>query len=151
MLSVQRELRRQRTSVARWSAMAAVLFLAGCGGSDLNLAPVEGIVTLDGKPIPDAAVLFLPDDPTMGPPAAGTTDGEGRFTLITANLPGAAVGSHRVAISKDQTQVIPTRKGFPIYKTTYTIPPKYAAAESSGLVATVADDVNTIDFKLSTR
>ena len=70
-----------------------LLVSGGCNRSGLNLAHVEGVVTLDDKPVEDAAVLFLPDDPTMGPPASGTTDAEGRYTLITANQPGAAIGA----------------------------------------------------------
>lgn len=153
--------RRSRPNAVRWVPASRVflvcLFFAlgtvlpGCNDSGLDLAPVGGTVTLDGKPVPEAAVLFLPDDPTMGPPASGTTDDQGRFTLNTANRPGAAVGPHKVAISKDETTMIPQRRGFPLYKTTYTIPPKYADTQSSGLVATVEDDDNTIDFQLTTH
>src|SRR5262245_27902196 len=125
-----------------------VVSIGGCNRSGLNLAHVEGVVTLDNQPVEDAAVLFLPDDPAMGPPAAGTTDSEGRFTLLTANQPGAAIGQHKVAISKDTTEIIPQRRGFPIYRTTYTIPQKYSDAASSELAATVKDEENQIDFKL---
>lgn len=153
--------RRDRQVCFRWGQGSQVLLvclcltvglaLAGCNSSGLNLVPVEGVVTLDDKPVPEAAVLFLPDDPAMGPPASGTTDAEGRFTLNTVNWPGAPVGSHKVAISRDETQIIPQRRGFPLYKTTYLIPPKYADTQSSGLVANVTDGENTLNFKLSTR
>jgi hypothetical protein len=153
--------RRDRLDFFRWGQGSQVLLvslcltlgivLAGCNSSGLNLASVEGVVTLDDKPVPEAAGLFLPDDPAMGPPASGTTDAEGRFTLNTVNWPGAPVGSHKVAISRDETKIIPQRRGFPLYKTTYLIPPKYADTQSSGLVANVTDGENTLNFSLSSH
>jgi hypothetical protein len=84
-----------------------VLLAAGCGKSD-NLAPVSGVVTLDGRPVEGATVNFQPM--TEGKALAGThvgssgkTDGSGRYTLTTVeNKPrsGALVGKHRVTISK---------------------------------------------------
>jgi len=124
------------------------IHLVGCHRSGLNLAPVEGLVTYKGAPLVDAGVLFLPNEPQMGPPASGTTDAEGKFTLYTVNLPGAAVGDHRVVISKEETISIPQRRGFPIYQTKRFIPEKYSDPDTSGLTATVTDDDNQVKFEL---
>jgi hypothetical protein len=120
----------------------------GCNRNELNLAPVEGVVTFNGAPLADAGVLFSPNRPQMGPPASGTTDAEGRFTLITVNSPGAAIGDHRVAISKEETITIPQKRGFPLYQTKRYIPEKYADPATSELTAAVQDDDNSFEFKL---
>jgi hypothetical protein len=111
-----------RRRAALWSAWLLILAaIVGCRHSDLNLAPVEGVVTFDGAPLANAGVMFLPEQGAM---AVGITDAEGRFTLTTANEPGALIGSHRVSISKDETIAIPQRRGFPLYQTKNYIPPK---------------------------
>ncbi len=130
--------------------LGAVLAV-GCSRSGLNLAPVEGVVTIDGKPVADAGVFFTPTDPKLGPPAMGTTDAEGKFALSTANHEGAVIGDHRVAISKDEATAIPQRRGFPVYQMKHYVPPNFGDAETSGLTATVADDENHFEFNLKAK
>jgi hypothetical protein len=85
------------------TATAAVLVLAaGCGGKG-SYAKVSGVVKLDGKPYPNAVVMFQPigdeDHPYPGRGSSGITDDQGRFTLKTdQNVGGAIVGKHRVHI-----------------------------------------------------
>jgi hypothetical protein len=131
--------------------LAAIALAAGCNRSGLNLAYVEGVVTLDGAPVADAGVMFMPVDSMLGPPATGVTDSEGRFTLTTANRPGAVIGEHRVAISKSEAIVVPQRRGLPLYETKDHIPAKYGIVETSGLTASVKDDDNNIPFQLSSK
>jgi hypothetical protein len=137
--------------VARLLACAVALAAAGCHRSGLNLADVEGVVTLDGAPVGEAAVMFMPVDSKLGPSASGVTDDQGRFTLTTANREGAVIGEHRVAISKSEVTVVPQRRGLPIYRTKELIPPKYGMADSSGLIANVVDDENNFKFELSSK
>ncbi len=125
--------------------------LSGCNRNSLNLAPVEGMVTIDGQPLADAGVLFFSTDAKMGQPATGVTDSEGKFTLITANQSGAAIGDHLVAIAKDKTTTIPQSHGLPLYAVQSFIPTKYADAKSSGLSASVKDDDNHFDFSLTSK
>lgn len=81
---------------------SAVLFfcltVAGCGsGSGVKLVPVEGIVTLDGKPVADAEVSFRP---AGGRPSGGRTNAEGHYTLTyTREEKGALIGNHQVSIT----------------------------------------------------
>lgn len=91
---------------ARLMAIASAgLLLSGCGsGSDYELAPVSGRVTLDGRPVSGARVSFEPvgtgSELDLGPGSFAKTDGEGRYTLETVDRhPGALVGEHRVRIS----------------------------------------------------
>jgi glycine/D-amino acid oxidase-like deaminating enzyme len=82
----------------------AVLLAAGCGGA--SVAPVSGRVTLDGKPLANAAVHFQPkateNNLNPGPGSDAMTDDNGNFTLkvVTTGQEGAIVGKHRVEISK---------------------------------------------------
>lgn len=139
---------------------SALVLIAGCGRDGLNLAPVEGIVTLDGQPVADAGVVFSPIDPKQGPPASGATDEVGRFTLMTNNRGGAALGDHRVCISKADAFGIEipaeefdnpdfVRRGLKVFKTKHHLPPRYSDVETSNLSAKVVDDDNFIEFSLS--
>lgn len=55
------------------------LFLAGCSNSGPKTYPVTGMVTLDGQPLKEADILFLPLDPALGPDAGQIRDGKFAF------------------------------------------------------------------------
>jgi hypothetical protein len=76
---------------------ALALTTIGCGSDLLELVEVTGTVTLDGKPLPDAEVIFQPAD---GRPSSGRTDTEGRYTLqYMDDKSGALPGMHSVRVS----------------------------------------------------
>src|SRR5262249_29795995 len=90
----------------RFPLVFPVLTLAGlaCGCGSYKLAPVSGQVTLNGKPLPNAAVIFQPKrsaTSTPGPGSYGKTDEQGRYSLriVGQDRPGAVVGMHQVSIS----------------------------------------------------
>lgn len=95
-----------RLSARRFATLALAIGLmtaSGCGGDTPTLAPVSGVVTLDGKPYPDAVVSFQPigseELPNPGRGSSGFTDANGRFVLKYDGItPGAVVGKHRVRI-----------------------------------------------------
>jgi hypothetical protein len=74
---------------------------SGCGGAG-DVAPVSGIVTLNGKPTADIAVTFQPlaveGKNTTGPSAVGVTGADGRYTvkLVGTDKSGATVGKNQV-------------------------------------------------------
>ena len=73
--------------------MLIVALEAGCGPSRPALLPAEGLVTLDGKPLADAAVAFQPK--AGGRPASARTDASGRFKVGTYTpRDGALPGEH---------------------------------------------------------
>lgn len=82
-----------------------LILLAGCGGGPYKTAPVSGRVTLNGKPLTNAAVTFQPiaDQGKMnsGPGSGGFTEADGRYTLklVGTETTGAVVGKHAVRIS----------------------------------------------------
>jgi hypothetical protein len=144
-----------------WSLILALV--AGCGGDGLSLAPVEGVLTYQGKPVADAGVVFSPVSPDQGPPAYGATDAEGHYSLVTNNRPGAPIGEHRVSISKadlfgdeivpadEETAELIRRRGFKPYKAKHFIPEHYSDVNTSDLTVTVEDKDNVIDFTLSDK
>lgn len=87
----------------------AALFAIGCGGREF--AEVEGQITLEGKPLSDVEVLFLPDPlkGNQGNNASAFTDSEGNYKLLALrdHRTGTVLGPHRVAIT-DLTMVIDT-------------------------------------------
>ena len=94
-----------RTILALLSIALAAPLIAGCG-STVPVAPVHGVVTLDGKPLAFGAVVFTPlaegDNKQVGKPAYGEIDPDGTFTLGTfGDADGALVGVHRATIMGD--------------------------------------------------
>lgn len=70
------------------AALLGTMMVTGCTGSGPKLAPVEGTVTLDGKPLANKSLMFTPIEGTEGNGAGGTSDAEGKYTL-KAMIPGA--------------------------------------------------------------
>ncbi len=92
------------------------MLIVGCTQSEFDLAPVSGLVTLDGEPLQGARVAFEPrqtpggDPLAIGPGSYGETDATGRYELVSLNDdPGAVVGTHRVRISTHLVEFDPTR------------------------------------------
>ena len=132
-------------------ATIVITLVVGCGQSGPELFPVKGRVTLDGKPLPDAGVMFLPDG--NGPSANGTTDSDGHFELMTVNSMGAIRGTHPVVIAK--RKYVPPKPGDPAppggLVAEWYSPKKYANPTTSQLSAEVVDGDNEFHFELSSK
>jgi hypothetical protein len=77
--------------------------LFGCGKSSTTV-PVSGIVKLDGKPLANASVSFVPEG--QGKQATGTTDEFGKFVLSTIDpRDGAMPGHYKVIISPNSAPI----------------------------------------------
>lgn len=96
--------------------VVVIVLAAGCdqGPKLPPLAPVTGVVTFDGKPLPRGMVQFVPDADrgTTGPTATAAIGPDGTYTLTTVGKPGAMVGWHTVRIvsqeePKDETDTDP--------------------------------------------
>ena len=82
--------------------VAVVASVSGCRNDDVELVEVTGNVTLDGEPLPEATVRFLPivtgDEPAR--PSSAVTNDEGEFALgYSTTKQGARLGNYRVYIS----------------------------------------------------
>ena len=132
------------TAVLRMFLMIALPFavLAGCGTSSdgPEIAPVSGVVTLDGKPVTNASVVF---ESSNGVVAFGNTNGEGVYELnYLDGQKGAEVGSNTVRIETVLDAPPPANYRDPI-------PAKYN--QRSELKADVQPGQNTHDFALQTK
>lgn len=128
--------------------LAGLLLLAvtcwGCGPGGPEIASVEGTVTMDGKPLPNAAVVFIPEN---GRPAGATTDSEGHYVLnFTQGRQGAMLGKNSIRIStlRDADQ---KPDGTPIPASRETIPMQYNAASKLEFMVE-ADKKNIANFDL---
>lgn len=77
-----------------------VLALSGCGGGVGKLYPVEGKVTVDGKPLPFGRLTFVPDK-EKGNDSTATPFGEikeGSYSLTTKGKTGAPAGWYNVMV-----------------------------------------------------
>ena len=88
-----------KSIVRRLSSLALVLFAVtsiGCGqSSDLDKVVVRGTVTLDGQPIPNGELRFIPTNGTKGPVSGGPIK-DGAY--VAQGRGGVPVGEHRVEI-----------------------------------------------------
>ena len=73
-----------------------VVLSVGCKSKE-EIASVEGTVTMDGKPLEGATVVFIN---TSGRPAGASTDAAGHYVLnFTKGRQGAIPGPNKVRIS----------------------------------------------------
>jgi len=134
-------------SLAVLTAVAAFLVAAaGCGGSSGPATEtVHGKVTLDGNPLPDAGVEFVPD---AGRPSAARTDSNGEYRLeYSLDQAGALQGQHTVRITTGGERPDPATeemKRFP-----ELLPPKYNT--NSELRREITSGDNEINFELQSR
>jgi hypothetical protein len=123
-----------------FAAVCLLSIAAGCSKGDRPaLGMVSGVVTLDGKPIEKARLIFEPIE--GGRASIGSTDADGRYELIYIRKDkGAKVGPHRVRITvtqSDDDAVGPV----PV------IPEKFN--RNTTLQATVKPGENECDFKIT--
>ena len=98
-MAIKKELKHLRIVLL----LLPVVATSGCwNSSKYPLAPVSGVVTLDGEPLGNAFVNFQPKG---GPSSKGITNAEGRYSLITIDgAEGAVVGPHTVSIYSVHSQ-----------------------------------------------
>jgi hypothetical protein len=132
------------------SILGLAILAAGCGGGPA-IAPVSGRVTLDGKAVPNATVIFQPISQELnpGPGSQAKTDSEGRFTLQLMNgqQSGALVGLHKVSITAyDGADEVPSSGSNMVFRKSL-IPEEYNAR--SKLTFTVTPEgSSTANFDL---
>lgn len=123
------------------SLLVFSVFLMGCSDAREGMGTVTGTITLDGSPLPDAAVEFTSEQ--GGRASYGRTDSDGYYELMaTRTAKGAAVGAHKVRITTEdviddngEERVVPE-----------TVPAKYNT--QTELTENVGAGSNTINFEL---
>jgi hypothetical protein len=136
-----------------------LLIQLGCNGKTyISTEFVEGTVTLDGVPLDDVIVTFLPVN--SGELGYASTDAEGKFKVSTFNGKsgtGTTVGEYRVTFNKEIEDVTKrhfrkdeTGKDIPLpnLETIQIVPKKYLSPETSGFTVTVEKGKNVFNFDL---
>lgn len=150
---IVRDVTQFRESLVLLGLAGALLVLAtvaGCGDGR-TIVPVSGRVTLEGTPVGQGKITFMPtgsneDSPLR--PASSALDREGRYQLSTfGSNDGAMPGEYNVVIislSGGPTISNPTAPEV------WAIPEHYGRVGQSGLSATVLDQRSpmTFDFDL---
>jgi hypothetical protein len=139
-----------RVSVA--VVCSSVLAICGCtGSSGPETVEVVGTITMDGKPIEGANVIFHPIGTATNVLASqATTNADGRFELSThvgkgEFKRGVVPGEYAVAVAKLDTAAIAKTYAPP----SNLLPKRFANPETSELKATVAaDQVNDFPFRV---
>lgn len=126
---------------ARLLTCSLLAFAFGCGGNP-NLGKVSGVITLDGQPLPDAAITFTPA--SGGSTSFGKTDSSGAYHMqYSESEAGAWIGSNKVEIRTGD--VLPDNSG--------VIPEKVPNVYNSRstLTADVKSGSNTFDWQLDSK
>lgn len=92
------------TRFAFGAAAALAVALTGCAAKPPAVVPVEGVVLLDGAPLPKVKLLFFPQakfDQAADYVAQGVTDDEGRFKLTCHGQDGACACENIVVVMDD--------------------------------------------------
>ncbi|MFM7207045.1 MAG: hypothetical protein ACKO4T_10300 [Planctomycetaceae bacterium] len=133
-----------------------LIAIAGCGPKRPATVPVRGTVTLDGKPVASATVLF---QPPQGVPGRAITGGDGGFTLTTfIDGDGAIPGRHRVAVTKFTITGLTESEGGVsgaatpgAVRETWITPQKYASLTDSGLEVEVETGMSPVALELKSK
>jgi hypothetical protein len=150
----------QRSEALRRLLLAAtVLVLCGCSSDDAASTPtgtVQGKVTLDGKPVTDAAIVFFAE--SAGVTASAVLDAEGKYTLKYGDSFSVPVGDYRVSFgTANQSEEAPDPQALMENPEQFEVkappvPEKYRTAESSGLIAVVKEGSNPdVNFDLESN
>jgi hypothetical protein len=143
------------TRLACWFIIL-LIFGSGCGRTPVFNDLVEGAAKLDGKPLGNAHILFVPDEPDLkAPGSSGITDEKGHFQLTREDgEPGALVGKHLVVVvrGREANRALgenPDPADAKSKKDRRPIPPAYTMASKTKLIVNVKPDEHTYDLELS--
>jgi hypothetical protein len=149
---------------ASWSVLfwcLLVLVTAGCGSKYPPTAPVNGKITIDGKPVTTGRISFHPVNGER--PALANIQPDGSYSLTTfEDGDGALLGRHKVSIKSTRIENAPSTpkdlkeeaefnaKGLFSGKPhlVFLVDKKYYDDRTTDLEAEVKPGDNQIDFKL---
>jgi hypothetical protein len=130
-----------------WAALLAGV--VGCGGSGSE-ATVEGMVTLDGAPVPAGSISFVPS--AGGTQAYAMSDESGNYEAYTGRKPGLRPGEYKVTVvARQKPQVNQTEAGGPAAAGESITPRWYASPETTSLAISVEPGANDINLELSSQ
>jgi hypothetical protein len=147
-------------SVTRLTCLAlATTFISGCGGGVDDapaIAPVKGVVTLDGQPVTSGTITFVPASTmgTSGPASTAEISSDGTYTLAAAAGLGAVIGNHWVSVECPVVEGINSSSADGVAPVNVSaapcnIPARYGVARSSGVTVEVKEGENDIPIELT--
>ena len=144
--------------------MLAILAAASGCSKSVPVAEVNGVIKMDGKPMPYIKIMFMPDSvkKTLGPISSGLSDDQGRFKLTCEDgRQGAVIGWHKVVVfegppnfnraprkgRRDDDEVVkkvtkPKAKGPPV-------PYRYTSSGTTPLSQEVKENKNDLEILLT--
>jgi hypothetical protein len=123
--------------------MIALILQMGCGPSGPEIARVQGTVTMDGKPLPSAIIMFVP---VGGRPSVSETDANGKYVLeFSGGRKGAIPGINRVEINTGRLAYEKDGKNYPAVKE--SVPVQYNRLTTLEFNVEAGKN-NTADFAL---
>ena len=136
---------RFRYAALRSSWTLLLLLSAGCGPSGPEIASVSGRITMDGKPLANATVVFIPEN---GRPAGASTDADGNYVLnFSQGRRGAIPGKNAIRITT-QRDPTPGDDGKSIPGSKEKIPMRYnSASELEFTVEPKKKNIANFDLK----
>ncbi len=140
--------------------LCATTLFVGCGKKVVKTEGVTGKVTLDGAPLPNANVYFIPVDKNSGALDSFAKTGEdGTYklqTLTGAANAGTTPGKYLVkfdaqeAVDTGKTQTV-NGEEMPVLESKSILPKRYNDEKTSGFEVDVVAGSNTFDFDLESK
>jgi hypothetical protein len=135
-----------------WFVMLAAVLATGCSGSSGPELPVNGIVTLDDKPLEKATVMFYPDDKSGGTFGHAQTDSNGKFAVFgLKGQKGMAPGQYKVTVSKAKFFDEPPVGAIVDTEVKDDLQPIYSDPNRTVLSYTVTGDGKPLEIKLDSK
>jgi hypothetical protein len=123
-----------------------LLVYAGCDAGDPNLGTVTGKITLDGEPLADALVEFVPTG-GAGSVSYGRTDANGEYEMEFArDTVGASIGENEIRITTGDVALDDAGKEVRVPE---KVPARYNV--NTELTREVTSGRNRIDLELTSE
>jgi hypothetical protein len=161
-----------KTTVLVPALLLGVLgLLAGCTKAPSNpkTFAVDGVLSLDDKPIEGATIVLVPISKDDGEAASGVSDATGKFSLTTyTSGDGVRPGSYRIRVTKFDKVLVDDSKRVrnmtpeeemkaydpdakPPTPPKNLLPKKYETEMTSGFSHQVKDSPSKLELKLSSK
>jgi len=142
-----------------FALLALLIAVPACGKKTLKTENVTGVVTLDGSPLKDCTVTFVPAEGSSGVQSYGKTNASGEYKLQTmqgAADAGTTPGEYKVSFKCFETIETGTTTDddgveVPETESRSLLPEKYEDSKTSGFSASVVKGSNTFNFDLTSN
>lgn len=119
--------------------LSAVVALLGCGDGRPSRVPVAGKVMIDGQPLANGSIVFMPEH---GRQSFGNLDRDGHFTLSCfASNDGAILGKHKIRVLASEN--------FSETAVKIHAPKRYEDVQTSGLAEEITGPKDSVLISLT--